>query len=112
MENDVVVTGRVGVKDVRHGCHGSLEVHGTVLTRAVGSFIIAFDVVEGSIPYGRFVRTGGVDETGFDLSEAWHNFARVVEGFADVGSCTAAAIEGERSHGRKFLLVGLKFRRL
>jgi hypothetical protein len=61
MENDVVVTGRVGVKDVRHGCHGSLEVHGAVLTRTVGAFIIPLDVVEGSISYGRFVRTGGVD---------------------------------------------------
>ena len=106
MENDVVVTGGMGVKDVRHGCHGSLEVHGAVLTGAIGAFIIAFDVVEGSISYGRFVRTGGVDETGFDLSEAGHSFARVVEGFADVGSGTATAVESERSHGRKFLWLG------
>lgn len=112
MEDDVVVTGRMGVKDVRHGCHGSLEVHGAVLTRAVGAFIVALDVVEGSIPYGRFVRTGGVDETGFDLSETGHGLAGVVEGFADVGSSTTAAIESERSHGRKFLLVGLRFRQL
>ena len=106
MENDVVVTGRMGVEDVRHGCHGSLEVHGAVLTRAVGAFVIALDVVERSITYGRFVRTGGVDETGFDLSEAGHSFARVVEGFADVGSSTATAVESERSHGRKFLWLG------
>ena len=112
MENDVVVTRRMGVKDVRHGCHGSLEVHGAVLTRAVGAFVIAFDVVEGSISYGRFVRTRGVDETGFDLSETGHSLAGVVEGFADVGSGTATAVEGERSHGRKFLLVGLRFRQL
>jgi hypothetical protein len=112
MENDVVVTGRMGVKDVRHGCHGSLEVHGAVLTRTVGAFIIPLDVVEGSISYGRFVRTGGVDETGFDLSEAGHSLARVVESFANVGSSTATAVESERSHGRKFLLVGLRFRQL
>jgi hypothetical protein len=35
-----------------------------------------------------------------------------VEGFADVGSGTATAVESERSHGRKFLLVGLRFRQL
>ena len=112
MEDDVVVTRRVGVKDVRHGCHGGLEVHGAVLTRAVSAFIVALDVVEGSIPYGRFVGAGGIDETGFDLSEAGHSLARVVESFANVGSSTATAVESERSHGRKFLLVGLRFRQL
>ena len=106
MENDVVVTGRMGVKDVRHGCHGGLEVHGAVLTRAVSAFIVALDVIEGSISYRRFVRTGGVDETGFDLSKTRHGLAGVVEGFADVGSSTTAAIESERSHVESSFRLG------
>ena len=106
MEDDVVVTGRVGVEDVRHGCHGGLEVHGAVLTRSVSAFIVAPDVIEGSIPYRWFVRTGGVDETGFDLSETRHGLAGVVEGFADVGSSTTAAIESERSHVESSFRLG------
>ena len=98
MEDDVVVTGRVGVKDVRHGRHSRLQVHGAILTRTVGAVVVAFDMVERSIARGGFVGAGGVDEAGLDVGKTGHGFPGVVESLADVGGSTAAAVEGQSSH--------------
>ena len=107
VEDDVVVTGSMGMEDVRHGRHSRLQVHGAILARTIGTVVVAFNVIERGITRGRFVGTGGVDETGLDVGKAGHGFPGVVESLANVGSSTAAAVEGQGSHeGISFLVEG------
>ena len=95
------------MENVRHGRHSRLQVHGAILTRTISAVVIALDVVERGITRGGFVGAGGVDEAGLDVGKAGHGFPGVVESLADVGSGTAAAVEGQGSHeGISFLVEG------